>query len=746
MYAVSALVSLILFGMAMTALILGISTYRQSERSRLGLKMLFVFASVFVWDAGYAWMGLCYDSEWAYVARAIALIGVYVYMITAIEYVGELSFYPGVTRYVFYAVYSVVALISWIKIIGKSSVTFVNTPWGYWYKSSMTWGRYMQFSCILIAIVFFFIILSYWRHTTLLKREHMIIKRFMLFAPIMFSGYILDTLMPSLFDMAAIPGSAVSAFISAMLLYGISRRYMAFGIYERNITKYVFRDVRVPVLVLDARDSIVMWNSVAPEYFGLTADEIRGMKKDDLLSLTDEEELLDRTDGEEIYTVTSRRDELSGRDSYCRLSVTSYYDEFNDLMYTICFVQDITDIREALRQMDENRHIAEDASESKNVFLANMSHEIRTPMNAVIGISDILLADPETSDEVRQQIRHIREAGDSVLGIINDVLDISKIEAGRSDMVETPYSLPDMLHAINSIIRVKIAETPLEYIVDVDEDLPRTLIGDELRVRQIFLNLISYAINNTEKGYIHIKLRGNREYGGLRLHAEISDTGTGMRSDDLEHVFEAFGRIDTHKNRDMQSSGLSLSISLKLAQAMDGDITVESGHGRGTTFHVNFFQRMGEDEIIGSETADAIRNDSYEFKDKKDSFEYREHPGKSVLVVDDARVNLMVAKGLLAPYGMEVDTASSGAQAVELASKKHYRIILMDHMMPEMDGVETMHAIRDLGGYNRTVPVIALTANAVDGTRDMLVAEGMQDYITKPIDKKILNDAIEKYC
>ena len=189
-------------------------------------------------------------------------------------------------------------------------------------------------------------------------------------------------------------------------------------------------------------------------------------------------------------------------------------------------------------------------------------------------------------------------------------------------------------------------------------------------------------------------------------------------------------------------------IDSKLARAMDGDITVESVYGHGTTFHMNLFQRMGEDEdeAIGAGTAAALRDDNYEPEEKTDSFEYHAHPGRRVLVVDDSRINLMVARGLLAPYSMQVDVAPGGQEALVLASQNKYDMILMDHMMPEMDGVETLHAIRDLGGHNSRVPVIALTANAVDGTCEMLLSEGMQDFISKPIDKKLLNDVIEKYC
>ncbi|MCR5510350.1 MAG: response regulator [Lachnospiraceae bacterium] len=740
MYASAAIVSLILFGMGTGALILGISRFRLSDASFVARRMFYIFACVFIWDAGYAWMGLCYDSPLAYVARAIALSGVILYMIAVLEYVGELSHYPRVSRYSYYVVYCIASVISLIKISGKDSVTFQMTPWGYWFVSKLSWGRYVQFGCILVSILFYFVILSYWKHSTMLSREHMIIKRFMLFAPIMFFGYIFDTLLPSMYDMAAIPGSAVAAFISAMLLYGISRHYKAFGINEDNISQYVFRDVSVPVLVMDAGGRIVLWNKVANEYFGRTDDELRDHTEDELFSLPDEDELIEEIEGEEVYVVPDR-------DEYCRLTRTEYYDDFNDLMYRICFVQDVTDMRIAMREMCESIRTAEEASAAKSIFLANMSHEIRTPLNAIIGISDILLADPDTKENSKQQIRHIHEAGDSLLGIVNDVLDISKIESGHSDMVDNEYSLPDMLHAIGGIIRVKMVNTPLQYIVEADPDMPKMMIGDEMRIRQMYLNILTNSIDFTENGYVHLKIWGEREYGGIRVYTDISDTGSGMHAEDAYHIFDAFSQSsDTHRKRNSGGAGLGLSISLKLARAMDGNITVDTSYGHGTTFHINYFQRLGNDEPIGEEIARAIRVDSYEFKDKEDSFVITKHPGKKVMVVDDSKVNLMVAKGLLAPYDMEVSLVGSGREAVDLAAAQRFDMILMDHMMPEMDGVETLHAIRELGGFNLTVPVIALTANAIDGNREMLLAEGMQDFIKKPIDKKILNDIIDKYC
>ncbi|MCR5596277.1 MAG: response regulator [Lachnospiraceae bacterium] len=737
-YASGALASLTIYGMAMIAIVLGFQILKQDNNVKAGRRMFALFVSVYLWDTGYAWMGLCYDDEFAYIARAIALAGVYIYMVAILEYVGQLSGYPVIRRYVFYVPVLGAAIVSWIKIIDKESVSFQATPWGYWYVSKMTWGRYVQFAVILAALVFYYVMIRYWRNCTRHQRERMIINRFMLFGPIMFAGYTLDTLVPSLFDMPAIPGSAIAAFIAAIIHYRVSRRYMALGISETNISSYVFRDVNVPVLIIDEDGRIAMWNRIAPSYFNKDENELLGLTRDDLVSLPEEDELLGETRSEEVYKVLNTEE-------FCRLSSTVYYDEFGDQMYTICFVQDVTDMQKALHMMNESKTIAEAANESKSAFMANMSHEIRTPMNAIIGMSDILLEDPDIGEEEHQQLRNIREAGDTLLGIINDMLDISKIEAGKNDLVDDKYLLAEMIKAVNSIIMIRIANTSLEYIVDVDPELPKEIIGDELRVRQILINLLGNAVKFTEHGYIHFKMWGEREFGGVRIFVDIADTGIGMREEDLKNIFDAFNQVDTHKNRTRQGVGLGLSISLRLAQAMDGDITVESTYGKGTVFHLTYFQRLDEYEPIGEEVATAIRDDNLEYEEKEKEFEYTKHPDKYVLVVDDSKVNLMVAKGLLSPYGMEIDLADNGMFAIELAKNNDYDCIFMDHMMPVMDGVETAHAIRDIGGHCATVPIIALTANAIDGTREFLLGEGMQDFITKPIDKKLLNDIIEKY-
>ena len=738
-YVISAGLSLILIGMGMTAMILGLQLYRENLNTVGGRKMFFVFASVFVWDLGYAWMGLSYDSGFAYVARAIALVGVFFYMPVIIEYTGFLAGHPFKSRIAFHVIYGIASFISWINIIGPDAAEFTMTGWGYWYTTRVSWARYLQFACILASVGYYYYVLRYWWVRIELKREHQIIRRFMWFAPVVFTGYVFDTLLPSFFHVSAVPGSAVTAFISALMLYGISLRYKAFGISESNVSEYVFRDVGVPVLIMDWRGRIVMWNSTASKYFNKPGNALYGLMRSDLVSLPDEDYILKDIGGEEIFVTNDRR-------LYCEFVTTEIFDEFHELLYTICFITDITETQNALRMMDEGRKIAESANRAKSAFLTNMSHEIRTPMNAIIGMSDILLRNPELGNEEKQQVRSIREAGESLLGIINDVLDISKIEAGRYEMVDNAYVVSDMVNAISSIIRMRISSTSLEYIVDVDPAMPKVLIGDELRIRQILINLLGNAVKFTDSGFIRLAMRGRAEGDAYRVYADVEDSGIGIREADLARIFEAFNQVDTHKNRNKQGTGLGLSIALRLAQAMDGSISVESEYGKGTVFHLQFMQKMDRYEPMGEDASEKLRSDEYEYSQADRSVEYVQHPGKSVLVVDDSKVNLMVAKGLLAPYGMEVELVNSGRKAVEAVSARDYDLIFMDHMMPEMDGVETTHAIRALGGHNASVPIVALTANAIDGTRERLLSEGMQDFITKPIDKIELNDAIERFC
>ena len=738
-YTTGSILALIVFGMAMIAISLGLQVMRDNRESIIGRKMFYLFMWTALWDMGYAWMSLCYGDDFAYIPRAIALASIYLYMPYVLEFVTDMASYKIKNKLVTYGGYVLLAIPSWICVIQKSAVTFTETPWGYWYTSRMSWGRILQFLLILMTLAFYYYILSFWSKHSSLQRQKDIIKRFTWFGPILLSGGLFDTLFPTIFHTAAVPGSAVGAFFASILLYKISQKHKAFGASVENVAEYVFREVDVPVLVTDYKDELVLFNEIAPTFLDYDKSALLGLKLEDIFESWSLGEEFAEYQSVELYRIKNS-------ETVCRLDKTVVNDEFGEVQYNIIFIQNITNTLKTLKVLDEGKKEAERASASKSAFLANMSHEIRTPMNAILGMSDILLQSSNNTPEAVNMIENIKQSGESLLGIINDVLDISKLESGKYELVVSKYSIADMLHYVTSVIKVRIAETSLEYELSVDPNVPLNLEGDELRVRQILINLLGNAVKFTEKGSVALKVWSEKEDGDIVLCADVKHTGIGMREEDLSLVFNDFQQVDTHRNRSKEGTGLGLTISRGFARLMGGDITVESVYGEGSCFHVRIRQKVAGPEVVGEETAKKLEFDKYELSEKSDEFTIVPKPGKQVLVVDDSRVNLMVAKGLMKPYEMDVDIAVSGRQAMEMVQQKDYDLVFMDHMMPELDGVETTHMIRALEGdkYQKLV-IVALTANAISGTREQLMAEGMQEFITKPINKKELDNVLNMF-
>jgi signal transduction histidine kinase/CheY-like chemotaxis protein len=375
------------------------------------------------------------------------------------------------------------------------------------------------------------------------------------------------------------------------------------------------------------------------------------------------------------------------------------------------------------------------ANEAKSVFLANMSHEIRTPMNAIIGMADLLLREV-LPPGLGRKARNIKNAGENLLVIINDILDLSKIESGRLEIVPGEYLLSSVLYDTVTIIRVKLAEKPLRFSVKIRGKIPDKLEGDAVRVRQVLLNLLSNALKYTHRGSITLGVAGEVRGETVRLVFVVRDTGIGIRPEDIGRLFGKFSQVDTHKNRGIEGTGLGLAISRSLCRAMGGDITVESEYGAGSVFTASFTQKILDPAplnaafaaprpVVGEKTGALFTA-----------------PGARVLVVDDISANLEVAAGLLSPYRMRVEVSTSGTQAVASAKERAYDIIFMDHMMPGMDGIEAASAIR---AFNKTVPIIALTANAVSGMKELFLEKGFNDFLSKPIEIAKLDALVAKW-
>lgn len=490
------------------------------------------------------------------------------------------------------------------------------------------------------------------------------------------------------------------------------------------------------------------------------------------------------------------------------------------------------------------------AAQTKSAFLANMSHEIRTPMNAIVGIGQIMLRE-ELTDEQKTYMTGIVNAGNGLLTIINDILDISKIESGKFNIVEEEYELESVIYDIVAVIAVRLSDKPIEFFVDVDPDLPKYLTGDMIRVKQVLTNIIGNAAKFTNSGYIRLGIHGEVKDGQIMLTMPVEDTGIGISKANLTKLFASFTQVDTHRNRNVEGTGLGLAISKQLCELMGGDINVESNYGAGSTFTIRVRQRVTKPEkIVTLPETKSVRllllepsklmqehfsrcmnrlHLNYVFCESFDSFAVEAQssrythaladpqslhrlaeeastlpeltpialtsikdqasmqdygrtiigplftlqltailsnstaplirlqrgtidilsiqplPFVRVLLVDDNEVNLQVANGLMSPYHMQVDCAASGKAAIRMIEENSYDLVFMDHMMPEMDGVEALKLIRALNNSKKNTPVIALTANVTHGAQDSFIQVGFNGFLSKPIDTVRLNAILKKW-
>jgi signal transduction histidine kinase len=415
-----------------------------------------------------------------------------------------------------------------------------------------------------------------------------------------------------------------------------------------------------------------------------------------------------------------------------------------------------------LRDLKKATDEARNASEAKSRFLANMSHEMRTPMNVIIGFTDLLLEDDNTPAKTKEMLEKINTADNILMGLINDVLDISKVEAGKLDLIPVQYDVAGLLDDIVSLNVIRTESKPIAFKLNIDGSLPSCLFGDDLRIKQILNNLLSNAFKYTEKGNITLGVSSWREGDGrspsesgspmesVWISFYVKDTGIGIRKEDMAKLFNDYNQVDTHANRKIRGTGLGLSIAKKFAEMMDGEILVASEYGKGTTFQVRIRQGFVGDQLISKETIESLSKFHYANKEKQKR-EKLVRPDLSyarVLVVDDFVTNLDVAVGMLSKYKMHVDCITNGWEAVERisAGEPVYNAVFMDHMMPEMDGLEATLEIRALGTkYAKTVPIIALTANAVTGSEQMFLDNGFDAFLSKPFNIMSLDSIIQKW-
>jgi PAS domain S-box-containing protein len=407
-------------------------------------------------------------------------------------------------------------------------------------------------------------------------------------------------------------------------------------------------------------------------------------------------------------------------------------------------VQDIT----KLEQMAVQQAEAEAASRAKSNFLARVSHEIRTPMNAILGIAEIQMQNKAASRDIHEALEKIYSSGYSLLGIINDILDFSKIEAGKLELVPVKYDVASLIHDTVQLNMMRIGSKMIKFNLEIEPSIPAELHGDELRIKQILNNLLSNAFKYTDSGEITLMVNAKYVEEEKEPHVLLTfivrDTGQGMTHEQLKKLFDEYSRFNAEANRSTEGTGLGMSITKHLLELMGGTIDVKSEPGKGSTFTVHLPQGIAGFGVLGSEVVEKLRQFRFHSMTQMKTAQIVREPMPygSVLVVDDVETNLYVAKGLLAPYELAIDTADSGFEAIEkIKANNVYDVIFMDHMMPKMDGIEATRLIRELG-YKQ--PIVALTANAVLGQAAIFLSNGFDEFISKPIDIRQLNAVLNK--
>ncbi len=510
-----------------------------------------------------------------------------------------------------------------------------------------------------------------------------------------------------------------------------SIRYDTFGISKLTVSDYLFNQIDYGVMVYDYQRTHILHNTNAEVLFGADVEQ----------------------PFEELVTCECNKEEFAeqlyqGKLEHCKvkclqgnqiLSVTSSMvcDEYGEMQNTIVTLVDITyeeELLERLRVSDR----------AKTDFLTNMSHEIRTPINGIMGMNSLLLRQIDTlpREKIAEYAGNMQRASRTLLAIVNDILDISKIESGKMELLCEGYELASLINDCYTIVASNCKKKNLDLYMEIDENLPSILYGDDVRIRQVVNNFLSNAVKYTKRGHVILKISYSRiDKENINLRIDVKDSGIGIQKKDMENLFQNFTRLEEHKNRNIEGTGLGLSLTKRLVDMMHGEVQVESQYGEGSTFTAIIPQKVICEDGIG---------------DMKQIFENYElsvgammpvpqFAGAHILVVDDMEMNRIVAKEMLLQTGAIVDVAGSGEEGLTLMKEQHYDLIFMDQMMPDMDGIATFEEMKRMNHQNKTTPVIAMTVNAVKGAKEMYLQHGFADYISKPIFEEKMWKILERF-
>ena len=711
--------------------ICGISYFmREKNAGALRYYMLVMGFFGALWSGGYGIMGFTETGEVAAVFRAVGLVGVAGFMMTEalmIAYMVELPKWLFRAYAMIFGIFAVVDLYFFIP----DQHTFVRLNGRMCYYTTNSFGRMVHSIFLAFVAVTMIAMAILWVHKEKLKRQSYYVRAAILANIAILFSIIPDTILPML-GKPSFPSSAYGMFLTYMITWFWATRFNAFSITVGNLSQYIYESANTAILIFDEYFRLVLANPYGQELLGIK--KIENQKLMQLFQGTDAEfgRIKDGIlrDNKGVAELVSVHGAIS-----CSLNFSLARDFHDDPYCIVCFVYDLTKEKNMLEEVVR-------ANEAKSQFLANMSHEIRTPINGILGMDSVLLK--ECHDEnLREYAKNIQSAGQSLLSIINDILDISKIESGKMEILTIRYQLFSVLNDCYNLTKIKLQNKPVSFIMQINEKLPSWLYGDEVRIRQIINNFLSNAVKYTKEGNITFELDFEEKTDEqILLVITVRDTGIGIKEEDLGKLFESFTRIEEKRNRNIEGTGLGLNLTKNLVNLMGGEVFAESTYGKGSCFTAKIPQKIADAKPMGDF---GKRYQQYLSTSDDDKLSFLA-PDAKILVVDDVTMNLKVVEGLLKATKIQIDTAVSGSECLECVKTTPYQMIFLDHMMPEMDGLETLEHMKNLADNpNAQTPVIMLTANAIVGAKEEYIEAGFTDYLTKPIRETELLEMILKY-
>lgn len=683
-----------------------------------------------IWALGSALYGNCTDDRLAQNFFCMTIVGFNLYVIAIVIYVACLT---GVKIKGYGLMVGLGILTSLVDGVSFGSMRirhFYRVNGRTCFTTEFHGSVFYHWMYIMLCFLCCIYIVLYWSKKIMRKSQRKYVAYIILGNTIMLLSAIPDTVLP-FYGIKSYPSSVYGVTVSFLMTVFFSIRYDTFGISKLTVSDYLFNQIDYGVMVYDYQRTHILHNTNAEVLFGADVEQ----------------------PFEELVTCECNKEEFAeqlyqGKLEHCKvkclqgnqiLSVTSSMvcDEYGEMQNTIVTLVDITyeeELLERLRVSDR----------AKTDFLTNMSHEIRTPINGIMGMNSLLLRQIDTlpREKIAEYAGNMQRASRTLLAIVNDILDISKIESGKMELLCEGYELASLINDCYTIVASNCKKKNLDLYMEIDENLPSILYGDDVRIRQVVNNFLSNAVKYTKRGHVILKISYSRiDKESINLRIDVKDSGIGIQKKDMGNLFQNFARLEEYKNRNIEGTGLGLSLTKRLVDMMHGEVQVESQYGEGSIFTAIIPQKVICEDGIG---------------DMKQIFENYElsvgammpvpqFAGAHILVVDDMEMNRIVAKEMLLQTGAIVDVAGSGEEGLTLMKEQHYDLIFMDQMMPDMDGIATFEEMKRMNHQNKTTPVIAMTANAVKGAKEMYLQHGFADYISKPIFEEKMWKILERF-